>query len=169
MWEVGAGAVSWDGAEMVRNSHDPDPASVDNPVAVQIGSLTASSGEAVTTAFHGRPNTRLFGQSTAGLATSNEPVVLSDGAMIALTRSVFTDRNGHQFGQGFSIEPDELLESTEDPLDAAISWLSSEFGLLTSVSSVGELAGEQPGVHTLGLDQIQVGALLDDPAVGNHQ
>jgi C-terminal processing protease CtpA/Prc len=127
-WEVGSGVVYWNGEEMVSNSHDPNAAVLDSPVAVLIGSLTGSSGEATTTAFHGRPNTRLFGQSTAGLTTSNEPVALSDGAMIALTMSVFTDRNGHQFGQGISIEPDEPLGSTEDPLDAATTWLKNEFG-----------------------------------------
>ena len=52
-------------------------------VAVLTGPRTASSGEAVTIAFRGRPRTRSFGQPTAGLSTSNETFPLPDGAMIS--------------------------------------------------------------------------------------
>src|SRR5262249_2705971 len=47
-------------------------------VAVLTDGKTASSGEAVAIAFRGRPKTRSFGQSTAGLSTSNEVFPLSD-------------------------------------------------------------------------------------------
>ena len=125
-WEVGEGAVYWAGTLMVRSVDEPDSAVLDRSVAVLIGGSTGSSGEATATAFHGRPNTRFFGQQTAGLTTANEPVVLSDGAMIALTMSVFTDRDGHEFGQDISITPDETIESSGDALTAAISWLEVE-------------------------------------------
>jgi len=39
-------------------------------IAVLTGPRTASSGEAVTIAFRGRPRTRSFGLPTAGLSTS---------------------------------------------------------------------------------------------------
>ena len=96
--------------------------SVDGPpIAVLVGSRTASSGEATATAFHGRPDTRFFGQPTAGLTTSNEPLALSDGALLILTMSVFTDRNGVSYGQDISIEPDVLVDG--DPTAAATDWL----------------------------------------------
>ena len=41
-------------------------------VAVLTSPRTASSGEAVTISFRGRPNTRSFGQPTAGLSTANQ-------------------------------------------------------------------------------------------------
>ena len=154
-WEIGRGAVSWKGEEMVRNGHQPDPETTQMPVAVLVSSLTASSGEATATAFRGRPNTRLFGQTTAGLTTANELVVLSDGAMIALTMSVFTDRNGHQFGQDVPIEPDEILEATDDPLAVAVSWLDSAPRLLNAVETWISLdhvsLREAPNTHDLGL------------------
>jgi carboxyl-terminal processing protease len=125
-WEVGGDVVYWNGNPMVRTAEAPDPAVLDQSVAVLIGASTGSSGEAAATAFHGRPNTRFFGQQTAGLTTANEPVVLSDGAMIALTMSVFTDRNGHAFGQGVSITPDEFIEPQVDALTEALSWLRAE-------------------------------------------
>ena len=57
----------------------------------------------------------------AGLTTSNEPLFLSDGAMMALTMSAFTDRNGMTYGQNISIDPDEAISG--DPTSAATEWL----------------------------------------------
>ena len=42
-------------------------------VAVLVDSSTASSAEAITIAFHGRPNTRFFGDHTAGKSTAVQP------------------------------------------------------------------------------------------------
>jgi C-terminal processing protease CtpA/Prc len=63
-------------------------------VAVITGPRTASSGEAVTIAFKGRPHTRSFGLPTAGLSTANGTFPLSDGAMILLTMAIEVDRTG---------------------------------------------------------------------------
>ena len=52
------------------------------PVAVLIDRDTGSSGEGIAIAFRGRPDTRFFGESTAGAATSTFPYTLSDGAQI---------------------------------------------------------------------------------------
>ncbi len=101
-----------------------------SPVAVLIGKLTASSGEALAIAFRGRPHTRSFGAATRGLATGNQNFALSDGAMLFLTTTRFRDRTGVE--QRGSISPDTLSESlsalqaepNEDAtLDAAIQWL----------------------------------------------
>lgn len=81
------------------------------PVAVLIGSQTASSGEAVAVAFKGRKNSRFFGQPTRGLTTSNEMFVLSDGGKLFLTSAVFADRTEKQYGG--HIQPDEYVESTD--------------------------------------------------------
>ena len=70
-----------------------------------------------------REEVRFFGQPTAGLTTSNEPVELSDGALIALTMSVFTDRLGHQYGQGVSVQPDEATADFTQAENAAVEWL----------------------------------------------
>lgn len=118
-WRIADGTAWWDELPMTEFAV-PLPAELP-PVAVLISPQTASSGEATTVAFVGRADTRLFGQDTAGLTTSNEPLFLSDGAMLALTMSVFTDRTGHAYGQGVSITPGHPTNG--DPTDAAISWL----------------------------------------------
>lgn len=118
-WTLEDGTAYWDGAPMTTYAAE---VSVDGPpIAVLVGPRTGSSGEATAIAFHGRPDTQLFGQPTAGFTTSNEPLALSDGALLILTMSVFTDRNGESYGQDMSIEPDVLVDG--DPTTEATDWL----------------------------------------------
>jgi C-terminal processing protease CtpA/Prc len=98
-------------------------------VAVLTGPRTASSGEAVTISFIGRPRTRSFGLATAGLSTANSGFLLPDSSMIQLTVSVEADRNGRRYGE--KIEPDEtipasLIEGADPQMDRAIAWLKSQ-------------------------------------------
>jgi C-terminal processing protease CtpA/Prc len=99
-------------------------------VAVLTGPRTASSGEAVTISFIGRPRTRSFGLPTAGLSTANATMTLPDGAMILLTTAVEADRTGKRYGE--KLAPDEVLPAaasgaTDDPqLDRAVAWLKSQ-------------------------------------------
>ena len=96
-------------------------------VAVLTGPRTASSGEAVTISFIGRPRTRSFGLPTAGLSTANATMALPDGAMILLTTAVEADRTGKRYGE--KLPPDEIIPAgvvgaTDDPqMDRAIAWL----------------------------------------------
>jgi hypothetical protein len=89
------------------------------------GPRTASSGEAVTIAFRGRPRTRSFGLPTAGLSTSNGTFPLPDGAALLLTTAIEADRTGRRYGD--KIEPDQLVENDPtkgDPaIEAATQWL----------------------------------------------
>lgn len=102
------------------------------PVAVLTGPRTASSGEAVATAFRARPATRSFGQGTAGLSTANRAFRLADGAVIQLTVSTFADRTGRLYGE--SIEPDQPVAAgpvtrdvdTDATLRAAVEWLRTQ-------------------------------------------
>ena len=96
------------------------------PIAVLTGPMTGSSGEAMAVAFRGRTNTRSFGQPTAGGSSGNKGFRLSDGAAIALTVSLFADRDGRVYGG--RIEPDTLVEGDPmgvlDPVkEAATAWL----------------------------------------------
>jgi len=95
--------------------HQEDP-----PVAVLTDSRTASSGEAVVIAFHGRNRTRFFGEPTAGLSTANRGFPLSDGALLVVTVSTMLDRSGREYAG--RIEPDVLTPAAtaEAP---AIEWL----------------------------------------------
>lgn len=64
------------------------------PVIVLLGPQTASAGEALAMSFIGRPRTRLFGERTAGFATSNRMCFLADSAILNITSSVMMDRAG---------------------------------------------------------------------------
>lgn len=98
-------------------------------VAVLTGPRTASSGEAVTIAFRGRPHTRSFGLPTAGLSTANTTFMLPDSSMVVLTVAVEADRTGKRYGE--KIDPDEVIpvssaDGTADPqLARAVAWLRS--------------------------------------------
>jgi hypothetical protein len=93
------------------------------PVAVLIGRSTASSGEAVATAFKGRPATRFFGQPTSGLATGNGRITLPDGSALMLTQSNFLDRTGLLVPD--RLTPDVLVEQGQDAIALADAWLRS--------------------------------------------
>jgi len=104
-------------------------------VAVLIGPRTASSGEAVAVAFHGRPQTRFLGQPTAGLANANGTMRLPDGALMMVMTAVDVDRNGQKFGE--KVTPDETIAPTtggqtdapDDPtVAAALRWLHAQPG-----------------------------------------
>jgi len=95
-------------------------------VAVLTGPRTASSGEAVTVSFRGRPRTRSFGDPTRGLSTANQGFVLSDGAVLVLTVSVYEDRAGRRYGE--QIAPDEIVPYTDDAVQRAREWLTRSSG-----------------------------------------
>jgi carboxyl-terminal processing protease len=99
------------------------------PVAVLMGPSTYSSGEVALLAFVGRPHTRMFGENSGGLTTSNASIELFDGALIALAVSVMTDRAGTPYPNG--VVPDDYVATDwenfgtdSDPvLQAAVEWL----------------------------------------------
>jgi carboxyl-terminal processing protease len=94
-------------------------------VAVLTGPSTCSSGEAITIAFRGRPNTRSFGKATAGLSTGTREIELSDGAWLILAINTFADRTGQAYG--YKVIPDKIVHQAgdqDDPtLQAAVAWL----------------------------------------------
>jgi carboxyl-terminal processing protease len=108
------------------------PLSPTAPVAVLVDSSTASSAEAITIAFHGRPDTRFFGTRTAGKSTAVQPFKLDDGAEIYLTTAIDADRTGKPFPDGFT--PDQLVPSpgsmpqpnNDQAVLAAQSWLAGK-------------------------------------------
>ena len=102
------------------------------PVALLVDSSTASSAEAITIAFHGRPDTRFFGTRTAGKSTAVQPFKLDDGAELYLTTAIDADRSGKAYPDGFT--PDEVIpynsssmppESNDAVLQAAQKWLAA--------------------------------------------
>jgi hypothetical protein len=94
------------------------------PVAVLQGPRTASSGEATLLSFHGRANTRSFGEPSWGLSTANQAFPLADGAAIALTTALMADRDGKPHGG--KIQPDEVVSGDQAAETAARRWLESQ-------------------------------------------
>jgi carboxyl-terminal processing protease len=129
-FESAARSTKWVVSQRVGVEPPPGLSALESAwVAVITGARTASSGEAVTVAFRGRPRTRSFGQPTAGLSTSNSGFPLPDGATLLLTTAVFADRNGQRYGA--AIEPDEAVSAVDgaDPaLAAAVAWLRRSSG-----------------------------------------
>lgn len=100
------------------------------PVAVLTDDASASSGEGIAIAFHGRPHTRSFGQTTYGSATSNQNFELA-GVGLFVTTHEMADRQGTVFPRG--VAPDVAAPTGpaatqgDDPvLRAAQAWLASQ-------------------------------------------
>jgi len=92
-----------------------------HPVAVLTDSLTASSGEATLLAFRGLANARSFGSPTMGYASANMPYSLPDGSTLVLTTGRDVARTGEVFCDD-PIQPDVL---TDEPLQAALTWINT--------------------------------------------
>ena len=139
------GTINWfyqDGKTGTRNSAGLETVSLtlddapvrmtqSAPVAVLIDSSTASSAEAITIAFHGRPDTRFFGSRTAGKSTAVQPFKMDDGAELYITTAIDADRSGKAFPEGLT--PDQVFptigtmpQDSKDPVVlAAQGWLAA--------------------------------------------
>lgn len=102
------------------------------PVAVLTGRMTASAGEAIVVAFRGRPESRSFGDRTAGIPTANQSFTLSDGARLVITVALDADRTGQTYDG--PIPPDQYVASNPRQIDlpadpvirAATTWLHTQ-------------------------------------------
>jgi carboxyl-terminal processing protease len=94
------------------------PLRLSGPVAVLTDGRTASSGEAVAVAFRGRPGSTSYGAPTWGFSTGNETVRLPDGALLHLTTSRFTDRDGVVHGGPVLVDV-----PSDDPMAVALDAL----------------------------------------------
>jgi C-terminal processing protease CtpA/Prc len=88
------------------------------PIAVLIGSQTASSGEFVASCFIKRPKCRLFGKQTRGYLSVNESREV-DGYAFTFPTSLQTSRNG-KFQE--CIDPDIV---TSHPMKDAFNWIKT--------------------------------------------
>src|SRR5207244_11064020 len=97
IWSYNNGRSFLKYEEMAQADHPYQLKQPFPPVAVLISPLTASSGEIVVVAFRGRPNTRSFGEPTAGATTANIDSDLSDGARLFVTSAIDADRTGKSY------------------------------------------------------------------------
>lgn len=126
-WWYRGGAAGIDERIAARVTAEPVVLPELPPVAVLLGPTTASSGEAVAIAFAGRGGAASFGSETAGLTTGNQLFVLSDGALLWLTTSVFVGADGTVYERPVAptheIVPRGGRSGTDGVRDAARAWL----------------------------------------------
>jgi carboxyl-terminal processing protease len=116
---VAGASVSLGGHEQATSAYRGGKADV--PIAVLINGMTGSSAEAVAISFVTQPNVQLFGQSSYGFSSVNEPRRLHDGAAINLTVAVDADRTGTRYG--IPVVPDHVIDDTRSVRQAAAEWL----------------------------------------------
>jgi hypothetical protein len=93
-------------------------------IAVLIGEHTASSGEMTAISFIGKPNTKLFGQHSAGYTTGNEMYKLPGSSVLNLADSFIADRNSKRYVEG--ITPDELVVGETETVLIAGKWIEEK-------------------------------------------
>jgi C-terminal processing protease CtpA/Prc len=100
-------------------------------VAVLISQITSSSGEVTAISFKGRPNTKFFGENTAGAVTANEAFDIDKNSMLVVATSFEADRNNVVYKD--FVRPDVLMIDGDNfndlrqdkKIQAALQWLQS--------------------------------------------
>ncbi|AZS73781.1 hypothetical protein DDE74_25050 [Streptomyces lydicus] len=123
-WLLRDGVVYVDDEALSATPHPYLLAEPEPPVAVLIDGRTMSAGEATLIAFLGMPRVRTFEAPTAGLATGNVAIDLTDGAVLVLTVAREADRTGRLYGNA-PIAPDQPTPGDADALTDAVAWLRS--------------------------------------------
>ena len=101
------------------------------PIAVLLSGLTASSGEIVAISLKGRLATRFFGEPTYGATTANTSYPIQGKSYLTLAGSVDADRYGHVYP--LRLQPDEVITGGDNFTNlqqdtkvlAALSWLKT--------------------------------------------
>jgi hypothetical protein len=119
-------AAEWKTSSPFNGVTIKEPYQLKNPkskIAVLYSKRTASSGETTAICFIGKPNTKSFGEVTAGLTTGNHIFNLSDDNIFILATSYIMDRNKKMYSG--SITPDVLIEKPDNDnvIEEAKVWL----------------------------------------------
>jgi hypothetical protein len=84
------------------------------PLAVLVGSRTASAGEMLLVALLGEDRVQTFGQTSFGMTTANKMYALDDGATLVLSERRYALGDGPVYRGGIPamhpIEPDEPID-----------------------------------------------------------
>ncbi|UEG51464.1 S41 family peptidase [Mucilaginibacter daejeonensis] len=128
VWTYNKGSFDVDGRKQVSVKRPYTLRKQDSKIAVLIGPNTGSSGEMATLSFVGRPDTKLFGEPTAGYMTTNQSIKLSTGAYLYLATGYAADRNKKSYLT--DIKPDLKVATEKDKekdkaLDEAMAWLTN--------------------------------------------
>jgi carboxyl-terminal processing protease len=141
-WRIYADRATYGGtiAIAVRDPLPGNDKAKETPVAVLVGTETASAAEGLAIAFRGRANTRFYGWHTKGQTTANQGFVLADDARMEIAIADMIDRDGNAHRP--FIEPDvettaEIVtrrwgRSHDATREAATLWLTRQPGCAAS-------------------------------------
>lgn len=112
------------------------------PLAVVVGSRTASAGEMLLVALLGERKVQTFGQTSYGLSTSNMTHPLADGSTLVLTEMRYALGDGPVYRGGIpAMHPLERGEALDAALRAAAEWAAASTPACREAPRV---AGAQP-------------------------
>jgi C-terminal processing protease CtpA/Prc len=96
------------------------------PIVVLTNHATGSAAEVVVIAFKGLSNALIMGTATAGVPTGNVAFTLLDGAVVYITRAVFSDMKGRAYSG--PILPDKRIstENRSDMYIEAAGWITEK-------------------------------------------
>ena len=126
-WKIKNGDVYYNDHNAADLDH-PCPVEGTPKVAVLTSRYTVSSGEVLAVAFKGRPNTRFFGEHTAGFTTELGAQQLPAGVQLSIAVSFYADRDGRVYKTYVDVDeeapfnPDAAPEQ-DGALFKALNWL----------------------------------------------
>lgn len=130
-WHLKGGNFYLDTLAVTALAAAPRRLRSNQPIAVLLSGLTASSGEIVAISLKGRPATRFFGEPTYGATTANTSYPIQGTSYLTLAGSVDADRHGQVYPQ--RVQPDEVITGGDNFTDllqdtkvlAALNWLKA--------------------------------------------
>jgi C-terminal processing protease CtpA/Prc len=119
-WDIPNRPLALDGSR-VADYIATAPVQLSVWVAVLLDRRTRSAGEFTAIAFEGRPRTRFFGEPSGGFVSTNVPVTLPDGSILAVSTGWSRDRLKRPYR--VAVVPDEETSPGDATLAAAEAWL----------------------------------------------
>jgi hypothetical protein len=96
------------------------------PLAVVVGSHTASAGEMLLVALLGEARVQTFGSTSYGLSTANATYRLADGSSLVLTQSRYALGDGPVYQGGIApMHPAAKDAPVDDAVKAAAEWAAA--------------------------------------------
>ena len=96
------------------------------PLAVVVGSRTASAGEMLLVALLGETRVQTFGSTSYGLSTANKTYTLADGSTLVLTELRYAIGDGPIYQGGIApMHPAEKGAPAEDAVRTAAEWAAA--------------------------------------------
>jgi carboxyl-terminal processing protease len=99
--------------------------------AILTSRWTASSGEIVATALKGRPNTRFFGEASAGSTTNTNGENIAGEVILSISTGFYCDRNGTAYTENIPVDEEVPFvvfkdKTKDDCIILAKNWLNKK-------------------------------------------